>query len=118
MDHERRLLQEKREQEKDYLRKMLEENERNKAKQEGEREKERFEDVAAQEEYSKMLEKQEKDRQREFQAREQRAQDFMNRLASNVIKSQHERQLEEKEILNRYEAEKEMRMRLEDERRM
>jgi hypothetical protein len=34
-----------------------------------------------------MLEKQEQDRLNEFKAREQRAQDFMNRMADTVIKS-------------------------------
>jgi len=62
MDQERRLMHEKREQEKEYLRKMLEENENNKKKAEHERAKERQQDIAAQVEYAKMLDKQEKDR--------------------------------------------------------
>ena len=52
-----------------------------------EREKERLEDVRAQEEYSKMLERQEQDRHNEFQSREKRAQDFMNKMADTVIKN-------------------------------
>lgn len=47
MDAERRLQQEKRKQEKEYLQKMLVENEKNKAKQLAEREKERLEDIRA-----------------------------------------------------------------------
>lgn len=45
-----------------------------------------MQDIKAQEEYTRMLEKQEEDRANEFAAREQRAQDFMNRMAGTVIK--------------------------------
>jgi hypothetical protein len=51
------MLQEKRRQEREYLQKMLAENERQKLKSQAERERERLEDVRAQEEYSRMLEK-------------------------------------------------------------
>lgn len=47
MEAERRLQQEKRKQEKEYLQKMLLENEKHKVKALGEREKERLEDVRA-----------------------------------------------------------------------
>lgn len=47
MDAERRLQQEKRRQEKEYLQKMLVENEKHKAKALVERERERLEDVRA-----------------------------------------------------------------------
>lgn len=57
MDQERQMLQEKRKQERDYLSKMLTENERQKAKAVVEKEKDRLEDVRAQQEYSRMLEK-------------------------------------------------------------
>lgn len=60
-----------------------------------EKEKERLEDVKAQIEYSKMLEKQEQDRANEFQSREKRAQDFMNKMADTVIKNMDQRQMEE-----------------------
>jgi hypothetical protein len=64
-----------------------------------------------------MLEKQEQDRINEFKAREQRAQEFMNRMADTVIKSMDDKQREEEEKIRRYEMEKEMRERLEDEKR-
>ncbi len=67
------MLIEKRRQEREYLQKMLTENERQKAKAAIEKEKERQEDIRAQEEYSRMLEKQEQDRINEFKAREHRA---------------------------------------------
>lgn len=47
MDAERQMLNDKREQEKVYLKKMLEENEKEKAKKLAQEEKERLEDVAA-----------------------------------------------------------------------
>lgn len=65
-----------------------------------------------------MLEKQEQDRLNEFKARENRAQDFMNRMADTVIKNMDDKQREEDEKIRRYEMEKEMRERMEDERRM
>ena len=42
-----------------------------------------------------MLEKQEEDRANEFQARERRAQEFMNKMADTVIKKMDQRQKEE-----------------------
>ena len=42
-----------------------------------------------------MLEKQEKDRQNEFEARERRAQEFMNKMADTVIKKMDIKQSEE-----------------------
>ena len=75
-------------------------------------------DVNALYEYGKMLDKQDFDRQREFEQRERRAQEFMNNLASKVITKQQTRKNAEDEALARYEYEREMRLRLEDERRM
>ena len=64
-----------------------------------------------------MLEKQEQDRLNEFKSREKRAQEFMNRMADTVIKNMDERAKDEEDKIRRYETEKEMRERLEDERR-
>lgn len=65
-----------------------------------------------------MLEKQEQDRLNEFKARENRAQEFMNRMADTVIKTMDDKQRDEEDKIRRYEMEKEMRERLEDERRL
>ena len=70
---ERQLQQEKRRQEKEYLQKMLRENEANKTQASKDRQAEVRADVEAQIEYGKMLDKQENDRLREFRAREARA---------------------------------------------
>ena len=67
---------------------MLIENEKNKEAAEKQKAKERDQDFQAQEDYARMLDQQERDRQREFEMREKRAQDFMNRLASGVIATQ------------------------------
>jgi len=64
---------------------MLEENDREKAKKLVVLEKDRRLDVEAQEEHARMLDKQQADREHEFQQRERRAQEFMNRMASTVI---------------------------------
>jgi len=111
------LQHEKRRQEKEYLQKMLRENENNKQAAAAERRAEVRADVEAQLEYGKMLDKQEADRLREFKAREARAQNFMNTLASEVISKQQNRIRNEQEMLLQYEMEREMRARLEDERR-
>lgn len=118
MEMERQLQMEKRRQEKEYLQKMLRENEANKQSANNQRQAEIKADVQAQFEYGQMLDKQEADRLREFRAREARAQNFMNTLASDVIAKQQNRIRGEQEALLRFEQEKEMRARLEDERRM
>ena len=64
-----------------------------------------------------MLEKQEQDRINEFKAREKRAQEFMNKMADTVIKNMDNRQKEEEDKIRRYEVEKELRQRMEEERR-
>lgn len=77
---------EKRKQEREYLQKMLSENERNKQRQKDEEERQRVEDLRAQDEYARMLAKQEGDRLNEMKMREARAQDFMNTMADTVLK--------------------------------
>lgn len=64
-----------------------------------------------------MLDKQEADRQREFQAREQRALKFMNKMATGVIAKQQGLMKHEEQMIARYEAEREMRERLNEEKR-
>lgn len=49
--------------------------------------------------------------------REQRAQEFMNKMADNVLSKMDHKQKQEDEMLMRYENEKEMRQRLMEERR-
>ncbi len=97
---------------------MLIENDKCKAKAMADKERERQEDIRAQFEYTKMLEKQEADRVNEFKNREKRAQDFMNQMADTVIKKMDERQKDEDVKIKKYEMEKEMRERMEDERKM
>ena len=117
MEQERQIQAQKRDQERNYLKKMLIENEINKKKAEEERLRERELDIAAQEEHARILEKQEQDRQREFLARERRAQEFMNRMGGTVIKNQTEKQREEDQMLLRYEMDREMRLRAEEQRK-
>jgi len=99
---ERSLQQEKRRQEKEYLQKMLTENEANKMSANNQRQANIKADVQAQFEYGQMLDKQENDRLREFRAREARAQNFMNTLASDVISKQQNRVRNEQEALMRF----------------
>ena len=117
MEAERKLQSEKRDQERNYLKKMLIENENNKRKQEADKLKERDLDVQAQEEYARVIEKQEQDRTKEFQARERRAQEFMNRMAGTVIKNQADKQRDEDNNMQRYAMEREMRLRMEEQKK-
>ena len=64
-----------------------------------------------------MLEKQELDRANEFKNREQRAQHFMNKMADTVLKKMDVRQKDEDQKIKKYELEKELRDRLDDEKR-
>jgi hypothetical protein len=52
-----------------------------------------------------MLQKQEEDRSREVKAREDRAQEFMNRMADTVIKDMDAKAHEEEMKIRRYEME-------------
>ena len=65
-----------------------------------------------------MLERQENDRQTEMKQREARAQEFMNKMADNVLNKMDKKQKFEDDMLLRYENEKEQRQRQIDERRM
>lgn len=96
---------------------MLVENEKNKMRQKEEELKQKDEDAKAQAEYSTMLEKQENDRNAEMGQREQRAQDFMNKMADNVLQKMELKQRQEDDMLKRYEAERESRQRQLEERR-
>ena len=71
---------------------MLRENELQKKKLKDEEERQRQEDVRAQEEYVRMLEKQENDKLNEMKQREARAQDFMNKMADNVLAKMSQKQ--------------------------
>jgi hypothetical protein len=66
MVKEKEMLANKKAQEKVYLQKMLEENDREKAKKTAALEHERRLDVEAQEEHARMLDKQQADREHEF----------------------------------------------------
>lgn len=96
---------------------MLAENDRQKVISLKDKEKQRLEDIKAQEEYTRMLDKQEQDRINEFKAREQRAQEFMNKMADTVIRKMDDKAREEEDKIKRYEMEKELRERMEDERK-
>lgn len=65
-----------------------------------------------------MLDKQEYDRANEFKNREKRAQEFMNKMADTVLRKMDDKQRDEDNKIRKYEMEKEMRERMEDERRM
>ena len=92
MEQERKLQQEKRKQEREYLHKMMIENEKNKARMKEDELRQKDEDAKAQDEYARMLQKQEDDRNAEMSKREARAQEFMNKMAGNVLEKMEKKQ--------------------------
>ena len=93
----------------------MQENNLNKEQAKKQREKERLQDVAAQEAYARMLDQQEQDRKNELMAREKRSQDFMNRMADGVLKTMDNIQKKEDEMIVKYEREREVKMRMDEE---
>jgi len=93
---------------KEYLKKVLIENEENKRKQQEILRREREEDVKICEEYAKVLDKQEKDRENYFKTKEKKADDFSKKLADTVIKDLEERQKKEEKNIKKYQFEKEI----------
>jgi len=77
----------------------------------------RLDDLKAQDDYTRMLDKQDNDRQNEMKKRERRAQEFMNKMADNVIHKMEQKQRHEDDMLRMYENEKEMRQRKMEEKR-
>ena len=71
------------------------ENEKNQALMRAKKEQERLEDIKLQKQYAAKLEKEEQDRINEMNARERRAQEFMNRMADGVLKEMDELQKKE-----------------------
>ena len=67
--------------------------------------------------YAAMLDKQEQDRQNEIDARERRAQEFMNRMADGVLKDMDEAQRREDEMIQKYQRDREMKLRREEEKK-
>jgi hypothetical protein len=116
MEEESRNITEKRVQEKEYLQRMLVENELQKKYQQDEVEKEKLEDIKAQEAYNNMLEQQERDRANEVAERERRAQEFMGKMADTVIKNMDSKQRDEENKIRQYEMEKEQQDRRHDQR--
>ena len=111
MEQERQMQMEKRRQEREYLQKMLDENEKQKSMMRQQEEKERVDDLRAQDQFGKMQDKMESDRVREMKSRETRAQEFMNKMADNVLRKMEARQNFEDNMISRYEQEKEVRQR-------
>lgn len=111
-------FEEKRRDERQYMLRMMQENEENKRIQMELKELERQNDIKSMEDYAKMLDKQEEDRLNEVKAREERQQLLMARMADTVLKEQKLKNHEEDLLLLRQIEEKELLDKAEDERRM
>ena len=81
------------------------------------KERERRDDVRMQKEYGRMQDRQEQDRHNEVIARENRAQEFMNRMADGVLAEMEELQKKEDQMVAKYQRQKELKLRKEEERK-
>ena len=108
IERDKQVIQNRKLHDKEYLKRVLIENEENKRKQQEILKKEREEDIKICEEYAKVLDKQEKDRENYFKTKEKKADDFSKKIAETVIKSLEERQKTEEENIKRYQFDKEL----------
>ena len=106
IEKEKRAAEIRKVQEKDHLKLVLEENEKNKKIQAINLQKQREEDIKSCEEYSRILDKQEKERENYFKMREKKQSEFMNRMVETVIKGQDEKLQKEYETNMKYQNEK------------
>ncbi len=118
LEAEKAAQQQKRDMEREYHKKMLEENEVNKKKQ---LEQEAFikeqekKDLA---EYTKMLEQQDAERLEGIKGREKKTQELMNRMANTVIKELDKKKEADEQKMLKYQQEKELRDKMDDEERL
>jgi len=102
MDNEARTAAQKREEEKEQLRKMLHENEVNRLKGMEEAKRLKQLEVESQQQTIRLMEKQENDRTNEVKAREARSKKLMGVMEETVIKDQKMQILEEERKLLQY----------------
>ncbi len=81
------------------------------------RRQERENDIRAMDEYARILDKQERDRAEYFKRCENKQNDFMSKMAENVVKINDNRLAKEDEKIVKYQNEREMMNQLEEERR-
>lgn len=109
---------ERKELERNTLKKMMQENEENKRKQLEMEKMEKAKDTKQMENYSKMLEKQEQDRLDEIQSREKKTQELMKHMANTVLKDLDKKRSVEEQKIMKYQQEKELREKTDDEERL
>jgi len=116
LDEEAKRAQVRRTEDKQQLKKLLQENELHKKRLAEVAKKEREADIKAQQEYTKLIEKQMAEREAEVKTREDRAKKFMSMMADTVVKNQRAQIIEEERILLKNHMDREARA-LEEERR-
>jgi len=118
LEEERVSAIKKKQIERDYHKKMIEENEENKKKQTEKQRLDKEQENKDLAQYTKMLDQQEADRIDEIKSREKKTQDLMNKMADTVLKDlDKKRQLEEKKMF-KYQQDKELLDKLDDEERL
>jgi hypothetical protein len=117
LNQEATSIAQKRQQDRENFKKVLEENDEKKKRAVEDARREKEADTKAQQEYTRLIEKQEADRAAEFKAREDRAKQFMNMMADTVVKDQKTHILEEERKQLKQYMDKEARDAEEDMRR-
>ena len=95
--------------EKENMQKTLQENEFNRIKQIENMKKEKLDDIKATEEYSKIMDRQEQERGEYFNKIERNSNNFINKMADNVLNNLDKKNKEEDDRLRSYMDEKERR---------
>ena len=108
LDIERSNAMKKKLAQRENMNHMFAENERQRMNREMEKGRIKMEDIKTQEGYIKMLEKQEADRAHEFQVRENRAKQNMERMADTVVSSINKKYVQEEQAMASYIKQKEI----------
>jgi len=118
LEDEKMTMQKRKDMQREYHKKTMEENEINKKlqmEQLAQQKEQEKKDLIA---YAKILEQQEEARNNEVKNREKRTQDLMSRMADTVIKKQDEKRAAEDQKVIQYQMEKELRDKMDDDERL
>lgn len=109
IEKEKKMMADKKQDEREQLHKTLKDNELNKVKQLECLRKEKEDDVRAAEELTKVLDKQEQERVEYFKRIERNGNNFMSKMVGTVLKDMENKNKEEEERMKTYLQEKELR---------
>ena len=109
IEKDKQIQMKRRIDERELMFNTIKENKLNKQRQIENKERERLSDIRATEEYAKVLDRQEQERTEYFKKIERNANNFINKMAENVIYEMENKNKEEEEKMKTYLQEKEAR---------